>query len=137
MEYRIIDHTADIGIEVEGTTMSEMLRRAAWAFADLITDAALLRPMETLELSVSGPNAEELLVRWLSELLFIFDTKGLLFGDIEIVACTDTWLTARVGGERFDPAKHPARREVKAVTYHGVCVDKTEGGCKGRVIFDI
>jgi len=44
-----------------------------------------------------------------------------------------------IAGETYDPAKHQAQREVKAVTRHGaeVRVAEGEGGYHTTIVFDV
>ena len=44
---------------------------------------------------------------------------------------------ATAWGEPRDEARHPLIHEVKAVTYHGLTVERTDGGWLAEVIVDI
>jgi len=56
---------------------------------------------------------------------------------VSFEAFTPTGLRARVAGEPIDPARHPIVREIKAVTYHGLAVDRVAGGFSAQVVFDV
>jgi SHS2 domain-containing protein len=46
-------------------------------------------------------------------------------------------LLATVHGEPLDPSRHPIDTEIKAVTYHQIAVEQTNGRWQTRVIFDL
>jgi SHS2 domain-containing protein len=135
--YRTFEHTADIGIEIFGATPEELFENAAWGFLDTLTDASRVAGGESRIVTVRSANREELLVRWLSELLYLFATERRLFSRIRILNLSDSFLEARMEGEARDPDRHLIRHDIKAVTYHLVSIRNEGGEWKGRVIFDL
>jgi SHS2 domain-containing protein len=91
--------------------------------------------VKTIELQESDTVA--LLVKWLNELLYEFEVNGLFFSGFTVVMQGDTRLTAECKGEKYDPARHRIKREVKAATYHNLNIVKGEDGFSATVIFDI
>jgi SHS2 domain-containing protein len=87
--------------------------------------------------SASGDDATELVVAFLTQLLDLEETDGFIGRDIRArpVGNPPTAIVASVSGERFDPARHTSRTEVKAVTYHDLVFDPEHG--RARVIVDI
>jgi SHS2 domain-containing protein len=136
-KYETFDHTADVGIRVMGRTLEEMFAHAAYALFDLLTDLKKVRQKISLEISVRGADREDLLVRWLSELLFLCESQGYLFKKFSFSHLEPDFLEAIARGEFFDPARHRFKTEIKAVTYHQVEVREKDGAWEGRVIFDI
>ena len=118
--YREIDHTADTGIEVFGSSLKELFTNAATGFVDTLTDPENIEPKDSLEISVRAGDIEELLVAWLSELLYFFDIDRVLFAEFHFEELSATRLRARLGGEPFEASSHPIKTDIKAVTYHGV-----------------
>jgi len=135
--YETFDHTADIGVRVFGETLQEIFVHAAEALFDLLTDLDSIRKDLSREVEVSGSDREDLLVRWLGELLYLCEGEGYLFREFSIFHLTPTSLKASARGERFDPARHTFKTEIKAVTYHQVEVSPKDGMWVGKVIFDI
>lgn len=88
-------------------------------------------------MSASAADAPALVVAFLTELLLLHDTEGFLVREIRArpVGAPPTAIVASVTGERFDPARHPVRTEVKAITLHGLVFDLGRG--RARVIVDI
>src|ERR671936_2578007 len=76
--YEPLSHTGDLGMVAYGQDLPELFAHAAWAMFDLMSDATTIRPQQTMTLSVSATDLEDLLVRWLSELLYLYDTQRLL-----------------------------------------------------------
>ena len=90
-----------------------------------------------MTLSVSATDLEDLLVRWLSELLYLYDTQRLLCCACTFATLEPTHLVATVAGEPLDPERHPIDTEIKAVTYHQIAVEQVAGRWQARVIFDL
>ncbi len=135
--YILIDHTADIGIDVFGATLPELFSNAAFAMFDIITDLSRVEDTNTWETKVSAIDREQLLVNWLSELLYLHEVKNLLLKDFSITEMHDTQLHASLYGETFVEGKHVIKTEIKAVTYHGLSVIQDHQQWKARVIFDL
>jgi SHS2 domain-containing protein len=135
--FEIIDHTGDIGIIVYGGDLRELFFNAGRAFFSLLTNLNRIR--STLERSIvlQSENLEELMVAWLGELLYLFDAKALLFRKFQLEEINRCSLKATAQGEFFQPERHVIKREIKAVTYHQVKVEKKSGKWQGRIIFDI
>ena len=136
--YEPIDHTADAGMWVYGRDHANLFAHAAWALFDMMGDAETIRPQQHLTIRIDGAaDWEDLLVRWLSELLYRYDTERFLCGAATFTALSPTGLTAQAQGEYFDPARHPIDTEIKAVTYHQVAVEPCDAGWRARIIFDV
>lgn len=136
-KYILIDHTADIGIDVFGTTLPELFSNAAFAMFDIITDLSRVEGKKTGEVEVSGIDREQLLVNWLSELLYLHEVKNLLLRDFSVTGIHDARLHASFCGETFLEGKHVIKTEIKAVTYHNLSIIKENRQWKARVIFDL
>jgi SHS2 domain-containing protein len=135
--YQVIDHTADIGIQADGETSEELFANSAWAFLDILTDADKVRAVQDRSFRVRAANREELLAAFLSELLYVFDVERLLFSEFVFSRLQERELDVTARGEPFNPAVHPVRHEIKAVTYHKLKIRKEGDLWRARVIFDI
>ncbi len=135
--HRLLEHTADMGIEASGETLEELFAQAAYGLLEIIagTPEALCR--EEKIVTVEGEDSEELLVNWLNEILYLFEIKRFFPLDFEIEEVRGKRVLARVRGEAFDPQRHPVEREVKAVTYHQLRLEKTDGLWQARVYVDL
>lgn len=135
MRYEILEHTADIGIRAFGKDLSELYVNAAFGMFGIILGKRATNSKERVTVEVDGMDAENLMVRWLSELLNL-SREGWVFAGFEIKEIGEQKLRAECCGERRHPALKP-KTEIKLVTYHGMKVEKDEGGYKAEVIFDV
>jgi len=135
--FRILEHTADIGFEALGATREQVFANAARALFHIIVDPAVVEPRERVDVRVQGTNPSELLVNWLSELLYLQDAEGWLFRDFEVISLSDKSIQAVARGEKFDPARHQVKLLVKAITYHQLVLEETARGWRAQVYVDI
>lgn len=135
--YQLIDHTADIGIDIFGNTLSELFSNAGFALFDIITDITTVDAKDQHMVKVEGIDKEQLLVNWLGELLYLYDVKSLLFTDFLITDMDENRLAAAIRGEKYCETKHPIKTEIKAVTHHALSVKHEQNQWKARVIFDL
>lgn len=134
--HRLLAHTADIGLEAWGETRTELFAQAALALREVIIGRAAVRNNEVRTLAITGEDDAELLVNWLSELLFLFECRQFLAAGF-ILEFEQGALHARVSGETFDAQRHPVQREVKAITHHQVLAEQSAAGWHARVYLDL
>jgi protein archease len=135
--YEVFEHTADIGIHAFGRTLPELFIHAAQGMESLMVAPEQVREPVSREIAVEGHDLVSLLIAWLNELIFLFDTEYLLFRTFEINAFTETSLRGRASGEPYDAQRHELSSAIKAVTWHEAAVEPTGDGYKARIIFDI
>jgi SHS2 domain-containing protein len=133
--YELIEHTADVGVKAHGKTVAEAFEHAAKGMFDIITDESTIDPVGQYDIQLEAPDLEQLLVDWLSKLLFLNDAQDLVFGKFQ-VTLTGNRLTASVFGEKYDIKKHGMGVEIKAVTYHMLQVQEKKP-IFVQVLFDI
>ena len=160
MTYRFLDHTADVGLEIEAPSLAALFAEAAAAFTDTLTVREEVRAVDEVRVELTADALDELMIEWLDELNFRFETEGLLVAEVAVEiesresrresgwhlekpsgdkGSPGGWhLSAVVRGEAYEPERHPVKVLIKAVTYHRLEVRETEGGeWFGRVIFDL
>ena len=135
--YRILDHTADVGLEAEGATLAEAFANAATGMYSIMVHLDRVSERVQRRVEVEAENAEGLLTAWLLELLFITEVDGLVFRRFDVQEASPRHLAAIAHGEPLDPERHPKGAVVKAVTRHRLEVGPTDGGYRVRVILDI
>jgi SHS2 domain-containing protein len=135
--YEHFEHTADLGLRVRAPDLNTLFAEAATGlFAAVVAGLDAVRPTERVDVAVDGTELDYLLFDWLRELLFRFDADHLILSRFE-VAVTGSGLKATCRGEPLDPARHVLSHEVKAITYHGLRVERDDGGWVAEVIVDI
>jgi len=137
LEFRTVEHTADIGIEVKADSLPELFEAAARGMFSLITDLTLVSSVVTREVEIDSGDLEELMFKWLNELLFLLGTELLLFSRFDVRTLREDRLEAAVGGEGLDLAKHEVMAEMKAATYHDLEIRDDDDSWFARVIFDV
>ena len=135
-DFKIIDHTADVGITAYGADMNQAFTNAARALFSLITELNDVEEFLHRDIELTAPDAESLLVEWLNELIYLFDTENIVLKRFNITKLTNTQLKGRSYGEKIDSSKHRLKTGVKAATYHMLKVDKSNV-CRVKVLFDI
>jgi SHS2 domain-containing protein len=133
--YELIEHTADIGINAYGKTLSEAFANTAYGMFSIIAELENVREVESRRVEVSADDTEGLLFEWLNSLLYYFDVEMLLFRRFDVIEFGDTRLVATCYGEKYDPSRHRLKNGVKSATYHMLEVDRKNN--RVRVIFDI
>jgi len=135
--YEVLDHTADLRIQVKGATLSDLYINAGRALFDLIAAFEDRVEEDYISICVSGEDEADLLVNWLRELLYLFNGKELLMNSIVIASLENLTLTARVGVISYDPNEFEIDYEIKAVTYHQARIEQLPKGFVASVIFDL
>jgi SHS2 domain-containing protein len=149
---RMIEHTADLAIEVEAGSLPELFDGAAMGMIALIemedpdgplggsgradlSDGDTKRSADVVarELELSAPDLPALLVHWLRELLYLYQVEHLAYRGVEFQQLTTNSLRALVHAE--PPAD--AIREIKGVTYHDLEVSRRDEAWHTRLVFDV
>ncbi len=126
-----------MGLRIFGGTLEDLFVNAADGLFELIAEVEKIGEKEAVDFTLKAEGKEELLVRWLSELLFRFEVDSLLFKRFRVFQVKEKSLSAKAYGEKFDPARHELKTEVKGVTYHQLKVEATRDGWLAEVIFDV
>jgi len=137
LTYQTIDHTADLGIIVKCPDVRHLFIRAAQAMTDLVVEGDISDKTAIRDVLVEGEDFPDLMVRWLGEILYLFEGESLIVNSIEIKSIGPIQLQATLTLASFEPERHEVLREIKAVTYHQISVNKSDDGWETKVIFDI
>ncbi len=135
--FRVLEHTADIGFEAWGATREEVFANAARALFNTIVDLSAIAPRQEVTIEVTASDPPNLLVNWLSEILYLHDAEGWLFCAFTVRKLDDHSLSALARGEKFDSARHRINLQVKAITYHQLKLEQVGGAWRAQVYVDI
>jgi len=135
--WRLLDHTADTGMEIEADDLPQLFALAAEALFAQIADIGGTRVERTDALSVSGIDWPDLMFNWLRELLYLWTGGQRLVFDVCIRRLVPHSIRAGVRSVAFDPSVDRIDQEIKAVTYHQLRVDPAGDGWRARVFFDV
>ena len=137
MRFKTIEHTADVGIEVEADSLEELFAGAAEAMFCLMVDTRGVRRTVERVVRLEASDLDELMFRWLNELIFFVSAESLVFSGFDVGLVRADGLEAVVSGEPIDQSRHELKIEVKAATYHELKVEERDGAWAARVIFDV
>jgi SHS2 domain-containing protein len=136
--YRYTDHTADVGMRVEGESLEALFAYAALGLlAYTVVNLDRLAPAEHVAVEMTAPSDAELLVDWLNERLFLFDARGEIHAWPELDRVGDGRLVGKSGYRAVDFDRMTFGPEVKSVTYHGLSVERRDALWIAEVIFDL
>lgn len=135
--YRLLEHTADIGLLASAASIEELFAEAARGLLLLLGGAPPARPQLEQVVEVAAGDREELLVNWLNELLFLLETRRFYLAECRIEALTPTRLRATLYGEALDLSRHTFARDAKAVTHHRLLLEEQNGTWQARVYVDL
>ncbi|MBN2566050.1 MAG: archease [Candidatus Eisenbacteria bacterium] len=138
-KYTELEHTADVGMELTAGSLTEAFEQAAAAMFDLICDLDRVGRgvRRVVRVEARENDLENMMVRWLTELLFLFDSERLVLSRFAVRSLTSDAIEAHVDGEVFDPSRHSVKADIKAVTYHELTVEPRGPDWYVRVIFDM
>ncbi len=128
--YRILPHTADGKFQAYGKTLEEAFGNAALALASLMWDWSTVEPKIRHFVHVTGADREQILVKYLGEVIYLFETRRFLLGKVDGLRIRPQFagfsLEAVLAGETLSPS-HEITGDVKAVTYHELKIEERDG----------
>ncbi len=133
LPFRELEHTADRAFVVRGGDLAELFVHSAQALfsAGGAHGEVSLPVSRTVE--VCGADLETLLVNWLNELLYLQETYGESYTRFEIQAFSDRRLRAAI----YAAPGARARRVIKAVTFHGLRIERSADGWEAVFVVDV
>ena len=136
--YEILDHTADILLKSYGSSLAEAFEHAAVGMFDQIYPTTDVKSIGEFQVDLQNDDIEQLLVDWLSELLYIHETQKIIFAKFKVnLDEKNNKLVSQAYGENIDPEKHVIANEIKAVTYHMLEIGCQDQNYFVKVLFDI
>jgi len=134
--YEYFEHTADTGIRAFGDTPAKALENAALGMLAVIYDTGSVKPEKLLKIELRREEEADLIIAFLSELLYNFSVGKFMCCGVSVETLTETRIIAYASGEIYDPGRHKIKGEIKTVTYHRFEFKKN-GSCMLQVICDV
>ncbi len=133
--HRFLDHTADVALELWAPSKPQLLEHAARVVIDLVTEGAPFETDEDRIVHIVGLDDEDLLVRWVNEILWLATGEGFVASRAQ-VDVRGHELHANLRGRR--DAAHLVVSEIKSATYHGLKLSQEpDGRWVGRLVLDV
>jgi len=104
--YQIIDHTADLGIIVKGPDVKSLFILAARAMTDLMVKGDISEKTVIRDVLVEGEDFPDLMVRWLGEILYLFEGENLIVNSIGVKSISPIQLESTLTLTSFKPDHH-------------------------------
>jgi SHS2 domain-containing protein len=135
MSFEELEHTADIRVKVKSPTLEALFAEAATGMMKILYGHADPGKIERL-ISVSSDGIENLILDFLSEVLFISEVESIVFSEVS-VSLSGNNVSAVMNGEAFDPEKHRGGTEIKGISYSGLRILKEDTGYVLDILFDV
>lgn len=141
VNYILLEHTADIGVEAKAGSLQDLLETCAMALSDIIVDRALLRETQRHNCKIEGSDFHEALVGLLQEVIYLLDVKNFLPRRVS-VKLKEKGKTPKISAAFFgnEITGEEVKMAVKAATYHMIEIDRISPEpevWKARVYFDV
>lgn len=132
-----LEHTADLGLWVEARGLAQLFEAAAPALAQLMVSGPRDGRLQWIPVELDDNDLAGLMVRWLGEVVYLWDGEGLLVVAAKVVEIKDNLLDGRLGVIPVDHRVHKLEEPVKAVTYHQAKVQGFGERWRAEVILDV
>ena len=144
-KYKFLEDVAiaDIAYEAYGKNLNELFENAAFAIFELSANLKTIKSSKKININLENENIENLLYDFLSEILFLKDSKYIVFKNVKITIKENNkkekkhQLKAILEGDTINPEKQQLENDIKAITMHMFKVEKTKNGYKATVVVDI
>ena len=135
MGYRLLEHTADLGLEARGDSLQAALDQAVAALAAVLAGDHRVLGTEQQPVLIPASDLEAQVVALLDECLFRVEVHGWIASGATIERDAAGQLVGQLEGEPFDPSRHDGTA-IKAITWHQLAVREDSSGCTITVYVD-
>lgn len=139
-----LNHTADIGIRVRGKSPEMVFERAACGMISVMTASRKINESEWVEVTFQDEKIDELLLKWLKEILYMIESRGIIFSHCGVVETNFTDKNIKIfkirgiwKGEKINPKRHDICTEIKAITRHDFYFKKKGSWWEANILFDV
>jgi len=135
--YRITTRQSELAVRVLGNSQADLFANSAFALFDVMTEVAKVDIKDRIPLEVEGTDRDDLMINWMSELLYLYQGSGYLLKEFHIREVKDRMVKAEVCGEKIDPDRHEINQEIRGVAHHQSRIQKTGDQWTAQLIFEI
>jgi SHS2 domain-containing protein len=137
MAYEILDHTADQAIRATGCDLRELIEQAAAGMLALLYAEAPPPAAREVEVSIAAEGPELVLHHSLRELLYLLEDEGLAPVRVRVVEADEGHAALRVGVIPRASAEPLLGALLKAVTRHGLALEREGDLLAITIVFDV
>jgi SHS2 domain-containing protein len=127
-----LPHTADWALRVWAPDLAGLFAESARGMNALSGARPVAGPRLERTFNAEAPDPEDLLVRFLSELVCAVELERLVFDRFEI-AVREGRLQVAMSGAPLEALT----KAIKAVTYHNLHIRRTARGYEVEIVFDV
>ena len=136
-KFVFLEHTADAKFQAFGKSIEECFENSALAVNSVECDLKKVATKQKLSIEAKAESLEELLHKFLEELLFQMETREMLFSGFKIkINLEKNSLSADCFGEKINKKKHELKTQVKAITWNSFFLKKEKSGWIAQVVCD-
>ncbi|MFW5977789.1 MAG: archease [Halohasta sp.] len=137
MSYRLREHTADIAVEATAPTLGGLFGAVADGLAAAMCESIPDSEGNRFEIECRAESIEALLYEYLDQLIYERDVRLVLpvDNDARVTDTNGEWVLD--ASARGVPLAEVTAREIKAVTYSEMEVDRRDDEWHGYVVFDV
>lgn len=129
--HRLLPHTADLAAELDAPDLDSLCGEAVALVRELLVGESVVEPRAHRFVPFDGTDDAERFFRFVRELVYLADAEGFL-----PAGCTARPTGVELLGERYDPSRHLAERQIKALTRHQYRFE-SDGGVRAELVFDL
>jgi SHS2 domain-containing protein len=131
--FEFLDHPGDLKLRAWGPDPEGLFASAADGMMTFLFGSGIAnsQPYRTEAIEIEARDRKELMVDWLSELLYRATSEYHAYVGFRMHELTETKLKATVTA-----AAAEAVEDIKAVTHHELSIRGCEGGWEATIVFD-
>lgn len=129
--HRLLPHTADLAAELDAPDLDSLCGEAVALVRELLVGESVVEPRSRRFVPFDGADDAERFFRFVRELVYLADAEGFL-----PAGCAPSATGVELVGERYDPRRHLAERQIKALTRHQYRFER-DGGVRAELVFDL
>ena len=143
-KYKFLEKVAiaDIAYEAYGKNLNELFENAALAIFELSAEIDTIVAKKKLDIKLQNEKIDNLLYDFLSEILFLKDSKYMVFRNVDVDIIENKKnkkykLKSTLKGDTINSATQHLENDIKAITMHMFEVKKEKNGWKATIVLDI
>jgi SHS2 domain-containing protein len=133
--FEFLEHTADVKFRAYGDNLEKVFENSAKALVKTVCEEKINKK-KVKKIELNAKDLESLLYEFLEEILFLIETKGIIFAGIKNIKIDKKFRL--IGEFYFDENKnYKIHFDVKAITYNEMFVKKEKGRWISQVVLDV
>ncbi len=139
MGYEFLDHTADLKIKIEESSLDEAFKTAALAIKQAMAENIEVSQKITRIVSVEGKDLQDLLYNFMEEFIFLLDADDFILADIIDLEVNkdeekNIWtLSSTISGD--NASNYRFSNDVKAITFNEMKIQEDKENNKVVIQF--